>query len=147
MFPQQSEVRRQGCVGTIRQHVQGTGKNVMTTAMQDDTKRCDVPDSPTLTTSCAHRCPTDGRPCEVVALITPGLLRLLPSEGPAEAFGEVMATSAPCLPCHRCRRMEAEAGSLPRLGKHERRALLLAVEPEARTAVIPSPTSGRSADE
>jgi hypothetical protein len=105
------------------------------------------------TTFNAGTCPVDRRPCEVLGLLAPELARLADREATAEgvsrevyyrrALGRVWGL----LPCDRCRRAEADAARLPRLGKHERRLLLGAPPPGEEARVIEPPGVGRSADE
>jgi hypothetical protein len=85
----------------------------------------------------SYTCPTDQGPCSVVEQLRIPADRTLALP--------VLGTSLPCLACPR--RVDADIAALPRLGKHERRALLLAPAPSAGWRHIPPPGPGRSADE
>ena len=96
--------------------------------MGDDTKRCKVDNSGNDTTSCE----ATGKPCFV--LLELGLT--------SEAMD--------CLPCFNCEigRRDALALQGARLGKHERRVLIEAAEPDAKHSNILEPENDtRSASE
>jgi hypothetical protein len=110
----------------------------MTSLATADTKRCETAIGGQSATPGAFVCPVDKRPCEVAALLAPHLER-----PPAEALRPVQHL----LPCNRCRWVEQQIQSLPRLGKHERRILLAAPAPDGEPAINEPAALGRSAAE
>jgi hypothetical protein len=64
-----------------------------------------------------------------MAPVLPHLLGVLGDQAEADV-AQTIATIAESLPCEHCRRAEADATKLPRLGKHERRVLLAAPAPD-----------------
>ena len=104
-----------------------------------DIKCCMVGTMCNATTS--YACPVDNRACEVVALFA--------SKMPGNVE-DIVGKVAWWLPCNRCRDMERDARALlkVRLGKYERRALLLAAGyHEDHPKVVPPRLRGRAADE
>ena len=127
----------------VETQIQGTTSN------DAGTKGCGEGPSSGATTSCAYTCWVDGRPCEVVQLFAPALRQQLSGSDDevGAKFRERVEPVSHCLPCSRCRAMEANAQKLPRLGCHERRILLQAPSPDGESKVIEPPAPGRSADE
>ncbi len=77
------------------------------------------------TTFSVHECPVDRRPCEVLGPLHGSMVEELGYDGGAQVAENAKKYG---LPCGSCRKGERDARNLPglRLGKHERRILLLA---------------------
>ncbi|CAN5767069.1 hypothetical protein BH23CHL2_BH23CHL2_24970 [soil metagenome] len=100
--------------------------------------------SPACTPTTFHACWVDGEPCEVLSLFG----------GLSYPVGDDVAA---CLPCRWCRQATRDAHRLAgvRLGKHERRILLLAPPPNdderpewlSKSQVIEPADAGRASDE
>jgi hypothetical protein len=114
-------------------------------------------------TFCAHGCPVDSRPCEVVGAFSNLFRAELRSrtdggsasdepitgaaaqEGYEDLVSRATAEVVRELPCERCRSVEAQVERLNRLGRLERTILLAAPAPEESPAVIDPALPGRAA--